>query len=399
MSGRSRATDRRRPPSLSLYLALRYLRSTRRDAFVTFLSATAAGGMALGVAALVLALAMLSGLQGALRSEILARTPEIEAVLPAGADGSAARAAAAAVAGVREARLAVIGRGWLMVRGRVRPVELTGFEGPLPSTFPHGSASVSGLYLSERLATAWALAPGDLVEVASSRPTLSPLGPLPRVRRLRLAGTFVAGRTEQEERAALPLDEARALLGDGDLRLRVATGDLGRSARLTPALAAVLPAGTAVRSWRELNRALFFALRLEKSLLFSAVLLIVVVAGLALVADLSLIIASKRPELGMLGAMGATPGALRRVFLWLGGLLVALGGGAGLALGVGGSWLLDRTRLLRLGEAFFIDYVPFRVQAADLLLVLAAVAGLTVLCTWVAARRATVLSPVEALRR
>ncbi|MFQ5351260.1 MAG: ABC transporter permease, partial [Thermoanaerobaculia bacterium] len=347
----------------------------------------------------VLALAMLSGLQGALRSEILARTPEIEAVLPAGTEPQAARAAAAAVDGVREARLAVVGRGWLMARGRVRPVELTGFDGRVPPTFPGATADTNGLYLSERVATAWALAPGDLVEVASSRPTLSPLGPLPRVRRLHLAGTFVAGRTEQEERAALPLAEARSLLGDTELRLRVSTGDLRRSARLLPALAAALPEGSEVRSWRELNRALFFALRLEKSLLFSAVLLIVIVAGLALVADLSLIIASKRPELGMLGAMGATPRELRRVFLWLGGMLVTLGGGAGLALGVSGSWLLDRTRLVRLGEAFFIDYVPFRVQAPDVLLVLAAVAALTFLCAAIAARQATAMSPVEALRR
>lgn len=390
-------TNRR--PSLSLYLALRYLRSTRRDAFVTFLSATAAGGMALGVAALVLALAMLSGLQGALRGEILARTPEIEALLPADADPLAARLAAETLEGVSEARLTVVGRGWLMARGRVRPVELTGYEGALPQTFPDATASAGGLYLSERQATAWALEPGDLVEVASSRPTLSPLGPMPRVRRLPLAGTFVAGRTEQEERAALPLDEARALLGDGDLRLRVSTGHLGRAVRLVPALAAVLPEDTEVRSWRDLNRALFFALRLEKSLLFSAVLLIVIVAGLALVADLSLIIASKRPELGMLGAMGATPGELRRVFLWLGGLLVALGGGSGLALGVGGSWILDRTRVLRLGEAFFIDYVPFRVEVPDLLLVLAAVVLLTLLCAGVAAKRAAGLNPVEALRR
>ena len=391
--------SRRSGRSLSLYLALRYLRSARRDAFITFLSATAAGGMALGVAALVLALAMLSGLQGALRGEILARTPEIEVALPSGADAAAARDAVAAVDGVRDAGLAVIGRGWLMARGRVRPVELTGFEGPPPPTFPGPSAAANGLYLSERAATAWGLEPGDLLEVGSSRPTLSPLGPLPRVRRLRLVGTFVAGRTEQEERVALPLAEARALLGDADLRLHAATGDLRLAASLAPRLAAVLPPGSEVRSWRELNRGLFFALRLEKSLLFLAVLLIAVVAGLALVADLSLIIASKRPELGMLGAMGATPRELRRVFLWLGGMLTALGGGLGLAVGVAGAWLLDKTRLLRLGEAFFIDYVPFRVVPADLALVLAAVAALTFVCAGFAARQATALTPVEALRR
>ncbi len=389
----------RRRPGLSLYLALRYLKSARRDAYVTFLSATAASGMALGVAALVLSLAMLSGLQSSLKSEILARTPEIEVAPPAGADPQAVREAVAAVDGVESARLAVRGRGWLLARGRAQPVELIGFEGEAPTTLPGAAGSAPGLYLSDRQVTAWDLAVGDWVEVASTRPSLSPLGPLPRVRRLPLAGTFVAGTTEQEERVALPLADARALLGDSELRVLASAGGLGRAVRLVPAVEAALGEGATVRTWQDLNRALFFALRLEKSLLFSAVLLIVVVAGLALVADLSLIIASKRPELGMLGAMGATPQTLRRVFLWLGGLLVVLGGGSGLLLGLGGALVLDRFRLLKLSGAFFIDYVPFRVTAGDLLAVLAAVTALTLLCAGWAARRAAALEPVEALRR
>ncbi len=101
----------------------------------------------------------------------------------------------------------------------------------------------------------------------------------------------------------------------------------------------------------------------------------------------------------MLGAMGATPQTLRRVFLWLGGLLVVLGGGSGLLLGLGGALVLDRFRLLKLSGAFFIDYVPFRVTAGDLLAVLAAVTALTLLCAGWAARRAAALEPVEALRR
>ena len=83
----------------------------------------------------------------------------------------------------------------------------------------------------------------------------------------------------------------------------------------------VLPPGSVVRTWKDLNRPLLFALRLEKAMMFVAVSLIVLVAALALVADLALIISSKRPEIGILGTMGATPAALRRAFLLLGGLV------------------------------------------------------------------------------
>jgi lipoprotein-releasing system permease protein len=124
------------------------------------------------------------------------------------------------------------------------------------------------------------------------------------------------------------------------------------------------------------------------------------VASLALVADLALIIAAKQREIGMLGAMGAPAAALRRAFLLLGALLAALGIAAGGLLGTALAWVLDTYRLLPVpGQVYFIDYVPFLVRGRDL----AAVVGLTVLLVGLsslyAARRATALSPVEALGR
>ncbi|MGB5515862.1 MAG: lipoprotein-releasing system transmembrane subunit LolC, partial [Thermoanaerobaculia bacterium] len=97
--------------SLPLWIAIRYLKSSRRDAFITFLSLTAAGGIALGVAALILALAALSGFQAALKGEVLSRTPDIEVELPAGADAEAARREVDGVDGVRSAQIVVRGRG------------------------------------------------------------------------------------------------------------------------------------------------------------------------------------------------------------------------------------------------------------------------------------------------
>lgn len=384
----------------AVFIALRYLKSTRKDAFITFLSLAAAGGIALGIAALVLALAALTGFQEALREEILARTPEIEIELPPGADVETARDEIRGLEGVESVRRSTRGRGWLLAAGRFKPARIVGFEAELPARFPGATDRSPGLYLSERLVLAWGLEPGDFVEVASPRPTLTPFGPRPRVRRLRLAGTFAAGKTEQEETAALPVADAARLFGAGGQRLEVVTGDLGRALALAGEVERRLPHGSAVRTWRDLNRALLFALKLEKSLMFVAVFLIVVVAAMSLVSDISLILASKRPEVGMLGAMGAQPATLQRIFVWLGGLLVGAGAAVGLVAGVGGAWVLDRYRLLALpDQVYFLDHVPFRVQGLDVAVVLGATALLTLWCARYAARRAATLRPVEALRR
>jgi lipoprotein-releasing system permease protein len=391
-----------RPTTLSLYLALRYLRSTRRDAFASFLSLTAAGGIALGVAALILALGALSGFQRALRAEILDRTPEIEIRLGAETDREALREAVLTHQDAKEAQWLLRGKGWLRARGRVRPVELVGYESRLPASFPRGeeSAGKHGLFLGDRLASVWGLQAGDPVEVISARPGLTPLGPQPRVRRIAVAGTFSSGRTEQEERLALPLEEARDLLGENDLRLQVSTGSLDRALGLSAALASELSPAVEVLNWQDLNRGLFFALKLEKAMMFLAVFLIVAVASLALVSDLSLIIASKQSEIGILGAMGTTASTVRRVFLWVGGLLAAAGVLLGGTVGLSGAWLLDRFQVLRLpSQVYFLDHVPFLVRPLDLLVVVMATLLLALSSTGYAAARAAALEPVEALRR
>jgi len=392
---------RRAPLPLPLWVAIRYLKSSRRDAFITFLSMTAAGGIALGVAALILALAALSGFQSALKEEVLSRTPQIEVELPAGTDPEMAREAVQAVGGVQSAQVAVRGRGWLLARGRSRAVEIVGYGSDLPDLFPEATARTPGLYLGDGLAGVWGLETGDVVEVVSPIPTLTPLGPQPRVRRLVVEGTFASGRAEQEERLALPLSEASLLFGRSAVhRLLIGCEDLDSALEVAGNLSAVLPTGSTVRTWRDLNRVLFFALRLEKSLMFVAVFLIVVVAGMSLVSDLTLILASKRPEVGMLGAMGAPPSSLRNIFLWLGGLVVGLGALSGLIVGVGGSWLLDRHELLSLpSQVYFLDHVPFLVRARDVLAIVSTTVILTFTCSFYAAHRAASLWPVEALRR
>jgi lipoprotein-releasing system permease protein len=383
-------------------LALRYLRSTRRDAFASFLSAVAAGGLTLGVAALILSLAVISGFQDALRGELLGRTPQIEVDLPTGlpAEGAAAaREAVLRVPGVRAAQVQVRGGGWVVDAGKVQAVDLVGFEGQVPQSFPGAAGKSEGLYVPATLAARWGIAPGKTVEIVSPRPTLTPFGPQPRVRSVPLVGTYESGRTQEErERVALPRAVAETLLGGASRRLEVVAADLDAAVDVAGRLAPVLPKGSSVRTWKELNRPLLFALRLEKAVMFVAVSLIILVAALALIADLSLIISSKRTEIGILGTMGATPAALRRAFLLLGGLVAGLGMLAGTVLGVGGAFVLDRYKLLPVpGRVYFLDYVPFVVKPGDLMLVLLLTTGLALASALYAARRAAALDPVEAM--
>ena len=294
------------------------------------------------------------------------------------------------------------GQGWVIASGgMVRPVELVGFAGRLPDSFPGATGRAEGLYLDSDLAAVWGLRIGDPVEVVSPHPTLVPFGPpQPRVRTLELEGTFERPRTQEDQpRVALPLEVATTLFPQRQPVIQAAA-PLTAAEGLRRDLTAALPAGTEVRTWKELNASLFFVLKLEKLMMFVAVSLIVLVAVLALVADLSLIVSSKRSEIGMLGAMGAGPSVVRRTFLLLGGLLAGIGAGLGTILGVTASWALDRWEVIGLpGDVYVFDHVPFDVRAVDLAAVLGLTLLLSLLFSLYAAHRAASLTPMEALRR
>ncbi|HRC87278.1 MAG TPA: hypothetical protein PK413_16870, partial [Thermoanaerobaculia bacterium] len=345
---------------LPLLLALRYLKSSRKDAFSTFLSRVATSGMALGVAALILAQALLAGFQSVLKGPLLARTPEVLVRPAAGADLDALEARLEAEPGARSVRRVQQGRGWVLNQGRSAvAVDIVGASGGVPPRFPGATGSAPGLYLGTSLVSSLGLVAGDPVELVAPRPTLTPLGPQPRLRRLPLAGTFESVPSEDRQRVLVPLEVSRSLFGDAELAFEVEAGGLEAALVLAPRLRTALP-GAEVLTWRDLNRPLLFALALEKRMVFLSVLLIVLVSGLALVAALSLLAASKRGELGILGAMGVAPAGLSALFLSLGALIAGRGIVAGGLLGTLGAWALDRSHLLSVpGDVFLVSRVPF----------------------------------------
>ncbi len=395
-------------------LAVRYFRSTRADAHIRALSALTAGGLAVGTAALVLALAALAGFQNVLLEDMARHTPALQiesggASVSGGAPGGATAtvslwdlaALAAATNGVVDVQELLHARGWLADDHRPFAVGVLGYEKAPPPWIRAGEEATPGLIVPVSVALRMGLAVGDTVRVVSPRPGLTPVGPQPRTRMLPVDRIYRSGRAEEADDPVLaPLALASALFAQGDRRLDLTLAPEADPERIGDFLRrGIDPSAATVTTRRQANRALLFVLRLEKGLVFSAVALIVAVASFALLAALSMVLSSKRAEVGVLAAMGAPPARLRQAFLLLGALLSVGGAGFGGAAGAGLAALLDRYRVISTpSDVYVVDYVPFLVRGADVFVVLVVTVFFTAAAAAIGARKASLLHPVEAMR-
>ncbi len=381
-------------------LALRYSRSSRKDSYSLFLSVVSIGGIALGVCLLILALSALNGLQGALKEEILERTPHLEVELPPGEAPFELRRKMETLEGIEAAQVTLQGPGWLIVGGAPEPVQLVAYEGELPQYFPGLEERTAGVYLPDSFQRDWGLKVGETVQLVSPRPTLTPLGPSPRVRFVEVDGFFPTGRTEERVRVALPLNQGEGFLSGENYRIALLTQGLDQALERASFVEALLPKDARLRTWKELNRPLFFALQVERTALFLGVALIVVVAAMALVSNLALVISAKRRDLGILAALGAPRQSLRRIFLLLGGLLASIGSTLGSCVGVVSAYLLGHYRWIKLPtDVYFLDHLPFQVRAKDVLLVLGMTLVIALVSSLYVTRRLTSFEPVEAMKQ
>ncbi|HYN43522.1 MAG TPA: FtsX-like permease family protein [Thermoanaerobaculia bacterium] len=350
--------------------------------------------MVLGVAALVVSLALLSGFQTHVLTRLAEEAPHV-LVVPAGRpDFAAAEGAAARLAGlpgVVSVTPVVRGRGWITVRGQAIPAVLAGREG------------AEGIRLDPAQARQLSVLPGEDVTIVSSRTRLSPLGPVPVTVTLGVkeVGSTATGRRQPE--AVLPAETARRLFGlpeGGATGFELRLGDPGTAPDVALRARETLgTTSTATTTWQEANRALLLALRLERIAIFATVFLVVVVAGLNLAATSAVLAATRRGDAAVLTVLGASPRVLSRVFLLVGLLLGAVGTLTGLLLGAGLAVVLDTTHAIPLpAELFALAHVPFKPAARDLLSVAAFSLAWSFLSSLVPARMAARVDVTEALR-
>jgi len=381
------------------FVALRYLKTSGRRAHVALIALISVLGLAVGVMALIISLALLSGFQDRIRSQMMEKTAHLRVSPARGdrlADSENVARALKAVPGVIAAGPSIDGRGWASDLDGTASFFVRYRNGDARSAEEGSEAKILG-----SLAARLRVGRGDLFRLTSSRTRLSPIGPIPIAILLRVAdvqGTGPLGKTadvEVSEETARELSGIES--GAGAYEARLADP---RKADAAASLArASLGPDYRVETWRELNAPLAFALRLEKSVIFATIALIIVVAALNIVSNIALTVVEKKRDLGVFTSMGATPRGLQRLYLTLGAAIGILGTSVGVLLGVGISAAADRFRLVPLpSDVYLLTHVPFAIHPGEVAAVAAFALGTALLAALLPARAAARLAPGEAIR-
>ncbi|HEX8172652.1 MAG TPA: FtsX-like permease family protein [Thermoanaerobaculia bacterium] len=392
-------------------IARRYLWAARKQAHTAFLSFISMLGLAVGVATLLISIALLSGLQGQIKKRLIASSPQL-LVEPAGRntiDGADAIVAAARAHGIQDVRPFISGIAWggNEDREQGRPLRVRSFtRGHEPENdiggAPRSGANPDGapeIAVTRGFAASLGLDIGDALTVVAPRTRLTPFGPVPVMKKYVIARLARPAGDESLVDAWLPQDEASRLFGtDGKPTAIEMYGAADRAEQAQADLSARFP-GAQFKTWKEINRPLFLALRLEKVVMFATISLIIFVAALNLVSSLSMLILEKRPSVGVLRTLGATERNILSLFMQLGLLIGVTGTLLGNAFGLGLAWAANRYHLIALPpDIYFISYLPFALDVEDIVGVNVVALFLSVIATWYPARIASRLDPIAAIK-
>ncbi|MDE3154071.1 MAG: ABC transporter permease, partial [Acidobacteriota bacterium] len=258
-----------------------------------------------------------------------------------------------------------------------------------------------GILLGTDLANQLGVGVGDSVTIMTPQGTLSPMGLIPRTRRLRVAGIFSLGLFEFDSAYGyVTLDVAERLLDQPApevIQLRV--DDIYRAPAVAAAIPKQLGARYLTQDWTEMNHALFSALWLEKMAISVTIGLIVLVAALNIIASLILLVMEKSRDIAILKTMGASARSVMAIFM-IEGLIIGI---TGTAVGAGGGWaiatVMDRYKLLHVPlDVYQVSYVPFTVLPLDFAVVVVSAVIVCFLATVYPSRQAAKLDPAQALR-
>ncbi len=401
-----------------LHIALRYLLAPRRQAFISVISLISTIGVAVGVMALVVALALMTGLQGELRDRILGSTAHVYVWKQGGLpDYRAETAALRAIPHVVGAAPAVLGKALVTsasgeafislkgvdpaLEGTVTAIERAILSGRLADLGARGETAAPGVFLGQDLAQQLAVGVGDTVTLLTPQGTLSPMGMIPRSRRLQVVGLFRLGLFEFDSAYGLvSLDFAEHLLNRTEPELiEVKVDNIYAAPQIAEAIGQTLGPRYLTQDWTQMNRSLFSALWLEKMAISITIGLIVMVAALNIIASLVLLVMEKGPDIAILKTMGASTRSVMVVFMLEGVIIGVAGTLAGASAGYGLSWVLDRYRLIRIPmDVYQISHVPFIVEPLAFAVVITLALVTCFLATIYPSRQAARLDPAEALR-
>ena len=414
-----------------IFVGLRYLRAKRRTRTIslnTFISIT---GITLGVAALIGTLGIMTGFKEDMQAKILGTTSHV--VVQARGQQTMAGYSdliqqVEDVPGVVAATPYIFKQVLLTSKAGVRGVALRGIDPnkepevtemtknvksgtvqdlavqppptPASADTPTQTDRKPGIIVGKELAMRLGVIVGNRINVVSPVGSISALGMTPKIRPFQVVGLFESGMYEYDASLAyISLEEAQRFfsLGKTATGLEVKVEDVFTADAVANRIAARLGTEYMARDWMLLNRNLFSALRLEKTMMFLLLVLITLVASFNIVGTLTMIVNEKQREIAILKAMGATPQAIMRIFM-LNGVVIGLTGTAiGIPLGytflylIENYWTFDQT-------VYFISHIPVHVKALDVVLVSCSAILISFAATLYPSWQAAKLAPVSALR-
>jgi lipoprotein-releasing system permease protein len=402
------------------FIGLKYLLAKRKQTFISIITAISVAGVAVGVMALIIVLAVMNGFEKELKDRILGATAHIHVTNLEGSisDPFALAQRVGTMDGITAASpyifsQVMISSGTASTGAILRGVDVAtvGKVTRLPQEIRKGKIEdldrkttngLHGMILGKELAANLGVSPGDIVEVLVPGGNITPMGAFPGVATFRVAGFSESGMYEYDSSFAyVSLKEAGRIMGmEGRATgIEVKVGDIYQAGRIASRLRVELGYPYWAKDWMQSNRNLFSALKLEKVVMFIILVLIVMVAAFNIISTLIMVVMDKTKDIAVLMTLGATRRMIRKIFA-LEGLLIGVAGTfAGTVLGVLLCYLLRRYQFIRLpSDVYYISTLPVDLSPAILLLVGSCSIVICFLATLYPSRQASLVDPAEAIR-
>ena len=417
-----------------IFVGLRYLRAKRRNRTISLNTVVSIAGITLGVAALIGTVGIMTGFKEDIQAKILGTTAHIivqDRIKDGMSDYDPVTKQVVTVPGVVAATPFVLKQVLLTTKTGVQGIVIRGIDPQREGTVTELAKNLStgqladlsrpvkvkqspiddptspavetekpGIILGKELALRLGVFVGDTVNVVSPVGPISAIGMVPKIRTFALVALFQSGMYEYDSSLAyIDLAEAQKFFNMGQTvtGIEIKVTDVFRAAETARSVEQSLGFAYGARDWMQMNRNLFSALKLEKTMMFLLLVLITIVASFNIVSTLTMIVTEKQKEIAILKAMGATRKSIRRIFM-LNGLIIGLSGTAiGIPLGYAFLWLIQTFWTFD-PTVYYISRIPVHVQAMDVFLVAGSAIVISFAATVYPSLQAAKLEPVAALR-
>ncbi len=400
------------------FIARRYLKAKRKEGFISLITFLSIAGVVLGVMALVIVIAVMSGAETEFRKRILGLEPHILVMNYTGAFAADPNTAETirkipqvkAVSPILFGQAMIrTGRSFsgIMVRGITPEHGAALVKGFTPEQLDKAldvspeKGSLPGIILGKELANSVGVITGDKVILMSASTIISPMGQIPSMKRFEVRGTFSSGMSEYDGMLAYArLDQVQSLVSaKGKISaLGIWVDDVFQVKTIEENHLSHLKYPLYVRDWMDINQSLFSALKLEKTAMFVILTLIILVAAFNIASALIMMVMEKTKDIAVLKAMGANHAMIRRIFMLQGMMIGLLGTLLGTVSGVGVCMILKKYDFIRLPEAYPFSTLPVQLESTDVAIITLAAIVICFLSTLYPAYKASRMDPVEAIR-